>query len=203
MLIKNKYRLFEMMGKINSSFLLEDVLRKQPDFLYNITNIKHADEIKKWGLYPHFGETLKKASYGDYYDFDHEDEPDEYGNYERQKPDYEGILFFSDDGPHIKYADFHMGNMNTSDMLDQAVLSIVEKNETTFHKIDDERVTDYKGNVVDYVPADREEYGGFATYELPVFIERGDWFSFEEQEPVAVLTGNELKEFMVKNNFKI
>ena len=96
-----------------------------------------------------------------------------------------------------------MGNMNTSDMMDQAVLSIVEKNETTFHKIDDERVTDYKGNVVDYVPADREEYGGFATYELPMFIERGDWFSFEEQEPVAVLTGNELINFMKTNNFKI
>ena len=202
MLIKNKHRIFEMMGKLNPSFLNEDVLRRNPNHLYNVTNIKHADEIKKWGLYPHFGDTLKKASYGDYYDFDDEDEPDEFGNYERQKPDYEGILFFSEE-PAIKYADFHMGDINTNQLISQAVLSVVEKNETIFHKIDDERVTDYKGNIVDYVPANREEYGGFATYDLPVFIERGDWFSFEEQEPIAALTGNELINFMKTNNFKI
>ena len=53
------------------------------------------------------------------------------------------------------------------------------------------------------MPANREEYGGFATYDLPMFIERGDWFSFEEQEPVAVLTGNDLINFMKVNNFKI
>lgn len=200
----NKKRLFEVMGKLNPSFLNENVIRRNPNHLYHVTNIKNADDIRKYGLYPMFGDTLKVA-YGSDYDFDGEDKiGDEYDGdpYKKVKLDYEGVLFFAEE-PAIKYTDFHMGNTNNQELMNQAALVIVEKNDTIYHKIDDEKVTDYSGNPVDYVPANREEYGGFPTYELPIFIERGDWFSFEEQEPVAVLTGNDLVNFMKVNNFKI
>ena len=66
------------------------------NFLYHVTNIKNLDSIKKYGILPDFGETVRKF-YSDYYDFDEPDE-DENGE-ERKIPIYQeikGVSFFAD-----------------------------------------------------------------------------------------------------------
>ena len=73
------------------------------------------------------------------------------------------------------------------------VLCIIEKNDTIYHKIDDEKVTDFEGDLI-------SSYRDVNLNYTPLFIETGDWFSFEKQTPKYILYGEELKKF-VKINF--
>ena len=161
------------------------------NFLYHVTNIKNLDSIKKYGILPDFGETVRKF-YSDYYDFD---EPDEDENDEERKiPIYQeikGVSFFADT-PLLGFCTPDIGLSNVK--WENMVLCIIEKNDTIFHKIEDyPKFTDSDGDLVDYI-------GPFSVYDAPSFIETGDWFSFEEQEPKYILHGEELKKF-IKVNF--
>lgn len=161
------------------------------DFLYHVTNIKNLDSIKKYGILPDFGETVKKF-YSDYYAFDESEYDD--NDEERKIPIYEeikGISFFAET-PLLGFCTPNLGLCDVK--WENMVLCIVEKNDTIYHKIDDyPKFTDSEGNEVDYI-------GPFSVYNTPAFIETGDWFSFEEQEPKYILYGEELKKF-IKINF--
>src|SRR6185369_3751008 len=130
------------------------------NILYHATNIKYLENIQKYGLLPMFGDTLTKA-YSDYYNFDTSDE-----DVEKQKIDFDGILFFSTT-PLLGFSQFGIKNFK----WDQAVLCIIENNDTIFHKLSDSKFTNYlrqSVSTISHIPVEN----------LPVFIERNDWFSF-------------------------
>jgi hypothetical protein len=157
------------------------------NYLFHATNIKNLDDIQNYGLLPQFGETVKQA-YGGYYKMG-EEEFDSEGN-ELPELKMEGLLFFGDK-PHLKYSsNIYERNFDWS----KALLCIIEKNETIFKKIDDyPRFIDYEGN-----PA--YSYDGVSFMDdLPIIVETGDWFSFEEQSVEKILYGKELYDWMQKN----
>ncbi len=162
-----------------------NVVRHSKRFLYHSTNIKNFEDIKAHGLYPMFGDTVRQA-YGDTYDLDRHGKDDELA----QLPgDFEGILFFSEK-PMLGYS---QGMQNNPYKPEEAVLCIVEKNDTIFRKTSDyPEYTNYKGQTVtsiDYVE----------VTHLPLIIETGDWFSFEHQDVKHILTGQEIILFMKLN----
>ena len=166
-------------------------LKHKKNYLYHVSNIRNLDSIKKYGILPDFGDTVRKT-YSDYYDFD---EPDwDEKDVESKIPiykDIKGVSFFSET-PLLGFADFGFGGQ-TKLNWDSIILCVIEKNSSIFHRDNNERVTDYKGNYVDSV-------NYMSVYDLPLFIEGGDWFSFEEQTPEYILHGEELKKF-IKLNF--
>jgi hypothetical protein len=184
------FKLFEEQLKL---FPTEEFfqLKHKEDYLYHVSNIKNLDSIKKYGVLPDFGDTVRKT-YSDYYDFDEPDwnEKDEESKIPIYK-DIKGVSFFSET-PLLGFADFGFGGQ-TKLNWDSIVLCVIEKNNTIFHRDNDDRVTDYEGDYVDTV-----KY--ISVYDLPLFIEGGDWFSFEEQTPEFILYGEELKKF-IKQNF--
>jgi hypothetical protein len=170
--------------KTYSEFINEseqvDKLRHNRKFLYHVTNINNLDDIQKWGLLPTFGDVLTKHSnYKNYYDFDNPD----------KNIGFDGIIFLGDE-PGLKYSNF-AGKVK----IDEVLLAIVEKNEDIYRKIDDETFLDYRGR-------ETLEPLGYSVdgWTLPIFIEHGDWFSFEDLEPKHILYGEDLITFM-KNNF--
>jgi len=157
-------------------------------YLYHVTNIKNLEDVQNNGLIPDFGQTIRQA-YGGYYDFDGGGNEWEYEPVENDEGgskirlDYDGILFFSEK-PMLGYAerDLHKPLKNLSDVL----LCVVENNDTIYHKIsDDPKIEDYQGT-------------SWIEGDLPIFIERGDYYSFEEQEVAELLYGENLIEFMKK-----
>lgn len=160
----------------------DNVLKHSKTFLYHVTNISNLKNIKKFGLIPEFGDTLKKA-YGEYYNFNGNNDED------LVELNFDGILFFSEI-PILKYSHFMKPIFNWED----TVLCIILKNNTIYHKIDDyPTFTDYEGNKV-------ESINYISSYDMPIFIETGDWFSFEEQECEYVLYGKNLENY-IKYNF--
>jgi hypothetical protein len=153
-------------------------------YLYHVTNINKLDEIKRYGLLPQFGDTIKNA-YSDYYNFDGEEYEDD-----EEKPqdmDFEGILFFSEE-PILGYSQTMQQNFK----WEEALVCVVVKNDTIYHKISDyPKFTDYQGKVVGSI-------NHMNVYDLPIFIETNDWFSFEEQECKYLLYGEDLKSFIGK-----
>lgn len=153
----------------------EDIqLKKDSNFLYHGTHIRNLNDIKKYGLLPDFGDTVKTTEMYQYY------MDDEYFN-----PDdrVEGILFFSDNPDTWSYSHY-----KTKPNVDEAVLVIIEKNDTIYQK-KGFNFYDIDGNKVDsvnYIDIDK----------LPPFIEDGDFFSFEEQEPLYILYGQDLIKFL-------
>lgn len=157
-------------------------IKASKKYLYHATNIKNLDTIKKFGLIPDIGETIR-GSYGDSYDFDNT------GDDERVSVDIDGILFFSDE-PGLFFSQFGSNDFDWN----KAIVCIIVKNNTIYHKVDDyPKFTDCDGHEV-------ETIGYYSAWELPIFIETGDWFSFEEQKCKYVLHGEKLKNF-IKVNF--
>jgi hypothetical protein len=164
------------------SHLNAEIYKHSRNFLYHVTNIKNLNDIKSYGLLPQFGETLKQA-YANYYKIDEDED-------ERQELNFDGILFFSEK-PMLHYAHAGMGHYNLK--IEEVLLTVVKKNDTIFHKVDDyPHFTDYKGNPVTSV-------GYENVYDLPIMIESNDWFSFEEQTPVDLLYGDRLVQFIQEN----
>jgi hypothetical protein len=156
---------------------------KTSNNLYHVTNISNLQDIQKHGLIPTFGNILKQA-YGGDYDFDG-DSKDE----ELVKIPFKGIIFFSEI-PHLHYSSKELGHkkLNKDDIL----LCVVKKNNTIYHKVDDyPRFTDYQNYQVSTI-----DYND--VYELPIFIETNDWFSFEDQDPQQLLYGDKLINFLEK-----
>jgi hypothetical protein len=162
---------------------LKNIPVHKSTYLYHSTNIKNLYDIKKYGLIPYFGKTTKTA-YGEYYDFD------ETGDPELQSLDFDGILFFSDE-PQLGFSQWGFGDRKF--YWNKCLLTVIQKNDTIFQKTQDERFLDYKGKKTDY--ADQ-----ISIYNCPIFIESGDWFSFENQKPKYILWGKNLKDF-IKLNF--
>jgi len=155
------------------------------NLLYHSTNISKLSDIQNYGLLPQFGDTVKQA-YGGYYKFgDEEHEEDDYD--QPQELEFDGILFFSET-PLIGFSQTMQGQFKWEEVL----LCIITKNDTIYHKISDyPRFTDYQGHEVNSI-------GYTSTYNLPIFIETNDWFSFEEQECQYLLYGEKLKYFISK-----
>ena len=153
---------------------------KGDKFLYHGTNIKNLKDIEKYGLIPDFGETVKSTeAYGYYVD-------DEYFNPEDR---VEGIVFLSDNPNTWSYSHFG-GTPN----IDEAVLVVIEKNETIYHKVGF-NIFDYNNKKVDSIKYNNYNY--MSIDQIPGFIEDGD-FSFDEQEPFDILYGERLKNFINK-----
>jgi hypothetical protein len=157
-----------------------------PDILYHVTNIKNYPEIQEYGLIPTFGETLKQA-YGSYYIFDDTDAVDDEDDSPPIPIPFEGILFFSDT-PKLHYSQPGLGRTQIN--WDDVVLCLVRKNDTIYHKVDDyPRFTNYQDEPVGSI-----DYT--SVYDLPIFIETGDWFSLTDQECDAILVGDALQKFL-------
>jgi hypothetical protein len=147
---------------------------KIPDVLYHGTNIKNLEDISKYGLFPDFGDVVKSTDMYQYYMDDEYISPDDR---------VEGVLFFSDNPDTWSYATY-----GREKNIDEALLVVVENNDSIYRKLGDDYY-DYEGNEVDsidYIYKDK----------LPFFIENGDYFSFEEQKPIKILYGEELKKFL-------
>ena len=168
---------------IYRTILNEEKIVKIPkpnkSFLYHGSNIKNLDSIKRFGLLPDFGDTVKGTeSYQMYMD-------DEYYNQSEDRVD--GVLFFSDNPNTWSYSHFG-GTPN----INEAILVIIKKNETIFRQIDGYfyDMKNQKVNSVNYIP----------VYNLPIFIENGDYFSLEEQEPYDILYGERLVKYLEQFN---
>tara|TARA_R100000951_G_scaffold115935_1_gene125757 strand:- start:900 stop:1391 length:492 start_codon:yes stop_codon:yes gene_type:complete len=157
--------------------LIKKLLREGLDSsgkLYHGTHIKNLEDIKKYGLIPDFGDVVKSTEMYQYYMDD---------NYINPEDRVEGVLFFSDNPDTWSYS--HFGKTKN---IDEAILVVVEKNDSIFRKMGDS-FYDINGNEVesiDYIDTDK----------LPFFIEDGDYFSFEEQEPIEILYGDKLKNYI-------
>jgi Protein of unknown function (DUF5661) len=166
---------------------LTEAFTHNNQFLYHTTNMRNYNYITKHGLIPTFGDTVKQA-YGGYYNLDGSEEDDEEDENRRTQLDFDGLLFFSE-YPMLGYSQTMQQNFK----LNEALVCVVKKNDTIFHKIDDyPKYTDYKGSEVTSI-----NYN--SVYDLPLMIETGDWFSFDEQTPVKLLEGRYIIEFMKKN----
>lgn len=168
---------------IYRTILNEEKIVKIPkpnkSFLYHGSNIKNLDSIKRFGLLPDFGDTVKGTeAYQMYMD-------DEYYNQSEDRVD--GVLFFSDNPNTWSYSHFG-GTPN----INEAILVIIKKNETIFRQIDGYfyDMKNQKVNSVNYIPVD----------SLPIFIENGDYFSLEEQEPYDILYGERLVKYLEQFN---
>lgn len=181
------------LDEILNKFIEEELdnmvpVRHSSRFLYHATNIKNYQDVKDHGLFPMWGDTVRSA-YGGYYDLDNKYNGDYNDDELSALPEFmqDGLIFFSDK-PMLGYSQ----TMQQDFKFEEAVLCIVEKNDTIYHKIGDEEYTNSNGQRVtsiEYVP----------VYDLPLIIERGDWFSFESQKVKHVLTGKELFQFMKLN----
>jgi hypothetical protein len=157
--------------KLYEQVLAEGTTAKK---LYHGTHIKNLEDIKKYGLLPEFGDMVKSTEAWEYYMDDEYTNPDDR---------FDGVLFFSDNPNTWSYSHFG-GTPN----IDEAVLVVIENNETIFRKVG-YKIYDSEGNIdvsPDYYDADK----------LPGFIEDGDYFSFQEQEPIDILYGDRLKKFL-------
>ncbi len=165
---------------------LNEAFKHNNQFLYHTTNIKNYDNIVNHGLLPQFGDTVKQA-YGSYYNLG--DEPnDEEGEDQLQRLDFDGLLFFSE-YPMLGYSQTMQQNFK----FNEALVCVIKKNQTIYKKVTNyPKFVDYKGEEVNSI-----EYQ--STYNLPIIIETGDWFSFHEQSPVMLLEGRYIIEFMKKN----
>jgi hypothetical protein len=168
---------------IYKTILNEEKIVKIPkpnkSFLYHGSNIKNLDSIKRFGLLPDFGDTVKGTeAYQMYMD-------DEYYNQSEDRVD--GVLFFSDNPNTWSYSHFG-GTPN----INEAILVIIKKNETIFRQIDGYfyDMKNQKVNRVNYIP----------VHSLPIFIENGDYFSLEEQEPYDILYGERLVKYLEQFN---
>ena len=162
--------------------------KHKSSFLYHITNIKNLNDVKKFGLLPDFGDTLKTA-YSSYYDFDGDSQDEEI-----VPLNFDGVLFFSEK-PILGYSQTMQQNFK----FEECLLVIVEKNDSIYHKVDDyPRFTDFENQQISSI-----DY--HSVYDLPIFIETGDWFSFKEQSYRYLLWGENLRKFLLKNfpNIKI
>lgn len=158
------------------------VLKASSSYLYHVTNISNLEPIERYGLLPQFGETVKLA-YGDSYDFGNTGEDEG-----QQKLNFEGILFFADT-PQLGYS-----NHGKEFKFNEVLVCVVKKNTSIFKKISDwPEFTDCKNQKVDIINYTQVD-------NLPIFIESGDWFSFVEQSPIALLYGKELHQFLESNN---
>ena len=109
--------------------------------------------------------------------------PRKYTSKKKERED-RGLIFF-DDKPSCGFS-----NYGKPLNLDECVLVLVRNNETIYRKVGF-KILDYKGNVVKFVSTrDREN---FDVYNLPIYIENGDYFTFDEQEPIAIYYGDKLK----------
>lgn len=166
---------------------LNEAFKHNNQFLYHTTNIRNYDEIKRYGLLPQFGDTVKQA-YGGYYDLGDNDNVDDEDGERPIKLDFDGLLFFSE-YPMLGYSQTMQQNFK----LNEALVCVIKKNSTIYHKVEDyPKFTDYRGQLVDSI-----DYN--SVYNLPIIIETGDWFTFQEQSPVMLLEGRYIIEFMNKN----
>jgi hypothetical protein len=155
------------------------VPKPNKSFLYHGSNIKNLENIKNDGLIPSFGETVKGTeAYAAYMD-------DDYYNSENK---VEGVLFFNDNPNTWSYSHFG-GTPN----INEAILVIIKKNETIFRKVGN-YVYDMTGNKVNSIRYNRYDY--LSVENIPPFIENGDYFSFDEQEPFDILYGERLIAFL-------
>jgi len=168
---------------------LNETFTHNNQFLYHTTNMRNYKDVTRYGLLPQFGDTVKQA-YGGYYDFG--DNKTKYEDDDDNKPaelNIDGLLFFSE-YPMLHYS-YHRSEKFD---IDKALVCVIKRNPTIFHKVDDyPRFTDYRNKRVDSI-----EY--INVCDLPIIIETGDWFSFEEQSPIKLLQGRYIIEFM-KHNF--
>lgn len=146
------------------------------DLLYHGSKIENLENIKKYGVLPDFGDIVKSTEMWQYYT------NDEYYNEEDR---IEGLVFLSSDIDTYKYSNY---NDDDKTNTDNALIAVIENNDTIFRKLDD-KMYDFEGNEVDDVD--------YLTLEmLPPFIENGDYFSLEAQEPIDIIYGERLKEMI-------
>lgn len=174
----------EQIKRIQEMMSLDEI-KKIPkpskNFLYHGTHIRNLDSIQKFGLIPDIGETIRSTqSYQDY---------EEYAN-----SDYKinGILFFSENPDTWSYS--HYGQSEKD--INEAVLVIVRKNDTIFRKTNEG--FGKEGKIVNIYNEPVKSVNRIPVDNLPLFIERGDYFSFEEQEPYDILYGERLIEYLKK-----
>lgn len=148
-------------------------------FLYHGSNIKNLEKIKNYGLIPNFGDVVKSTeAYGYYMN-------DDYYNSEDRVA---GVIFFSDNPYTWSYSHFG-GTPN----INEAILVIVKKNDSIYRKVGD-YIYDTLGNKVNSIKYNRYDY--LDLDKMPPFIENGDYFSFDEQEPFDILYGERLVSFL-------
>lgn len=148
-------------------------------FLYHGSNIRNLKDIQNLGLIPDFGDVVKGTESYRYY------ADDDYYNTEDK---VEGVIFFSDNPNTWTYS--HFGG---TPKINEAILVIVKKNDTIFRKVGD-HVYDMLGKKVDSIKYNRYNY--LSADNIPPFIENGDYFSFDEQEPFDILYGERLVGFL-------
>jgi hypothetical protein len=148
-------------------------------FLYHGSNIKNLDSIINNGLIPDFGDVVKGTEGYEYY------MDDDYYNSENR---VDGVLFFSDNPNTWSYS--HFGGIPN---IDEAILIVFKKNETIFRKVGD-YIYDMNNNKVKSIKYNRYNY--LDVEQIPPFIENGDYFSFDEQEPFDILYGERLIQYL-------
>ena len=159
----------------------DDIDYPPSEYLYHGTSIKNVPQIEANGLIPTFGELVKSTEGYQYY---MDDEFDEYGGgYSDSR--VEGVLFFSDDPDTWKYG------ASDYQSMEEAALVIVNRDDSIYQSKGMGVYTDIDGNEV-------YDIDGIDVDRLPPFIETSDYFSFEEQYDVDILTGERLKRFVEK-----
>jgi hypothetical protein len=166
-------------GYLNEQQIEVKVPKPNKNFLYHGSNIKNLKDIQRYGLIPDFGDVVKGTEAYNYY------MDDDYYNSEDK---VEGVIFFSDNPDTWSYS--HFGSKPN---INEAILVIVKKNETIFRKVGD-YVYDMLGKKVNSIKYNRYDY--LSAENIPPFIENGDYFSFDEQEPFDILYGERLLKFL-------
>jgi hypothetical protein len=170
---------------LNENSESNEIITPNENFLYHGSNIKNLDSIKKYGLVPDFGDVVKGTEAYEYYMDD---------DYYKPENRIDGVLFFSDNPDTWSYSHFG-GTPN----INEAVLVIIEKNDTIFRKVGD-YVYDINNNKVELIKYNRYDY--LDIEQIPPFIENGDYFSFDEQEPIDILFGERLIKFITENKYE-
>jgi len=166
-------------------------LKHKRSFLYHATTIEKLKDIEKFGLLPQFGETLQGV-YGSEYNFSNKPFQDDEDYDQPVSVPFPGILFFSEE-PSVKYSQFFADKIDFNKIL----VCVVLKNDTIFHNIGNEKVVDYEGKEVLSIRYNKWDY--INVQDLPIFIEASDWFSLDEQDPLYLLYGDQLKLFLQLN----
>lgn len=169
----------------NWTKFLNENSESNENFLFHGTNIKNLDSIKKYGLIPDFGDVVKSTEAYQYYIDD---------DYYDPNSRVDGVLFFSDNPNTWSYSHFG-GTPN----INEAVLVVIEKNNTIFRKVG-EYIYDINNKKVNSIKYNRYDY--LDIDQIPPFIEDGDYFSFDEQEPTDILFGERLIKFINENKYE-
>lgn len=170
--------------------ILHEIITPKDNYLYHASPIENFEEIKKHGLLPSFGDLVKSTEGWHHWKRIVQNHSSPWNEVD----EIEGVIFFSEE-PQVGFFDVSK-DVDKETLLNDVFLCIVEKNETIYKKKGMGQVVNSRGENVNVVEFGRRMQYQVETDKIPPFIERGDWFSFNAQDPIKILYGEELFEFL-------